>query len=161
MSEATPHMPASAHVTQCDCSNAGFYVDPACTTALTEELAALRAQVAALKREVAEGFKVEVADVTGDTAMMAENGRLKAELEKVRAQLNANYLQRDALQISLNTLRAQHEQARAALRYAHDTIQGARMEGPGRRGWNILADFDHWRFGASFALAPPPAEGQP
>ena len=45
------------------------------------------AEIVRLKREVAEGFKVEVMDVTGDSAMMAENGHLKARLAEARAAL--------------------------------------------------------------------------
>lgn len=52
---------------------------------IAKQLAAKDAEIAALKREVAEGFKVDVVDVTGDSAMMAENGRLKAELARLRA----------------------------------------------------------------------------
>jgi hypothetical protein len=36
---------------------------------------------------IAEGFKVEVVDVTGDAAMMAQVGRLKAEVAALTAAL--------------------------------------------------------------------------
>jgi hypothetical protein len=50
------------------------------------ELAARDAEIARLKREVAEGFTVSVADVTNDAATLAELGRAKEVLARVRQQ---------------------------------------------------------------------------
>jgi hypothetical protein len=40
---------------------------------------------------IAEGFKVEVMDVTGDAAMMAEVGRLKADVAALTAALTRHH----------------------------------------------------------------------